>query len=211
MEVLPLPWPMVHFEIARRLYGNPTPEFLLGSLAPDSIHVRTNDRLEKNKTHLMKQNGDFATDEDLIKFINIQKVDDPLYLDFIYGYIAHIYADRVWTFKVYSQFEKQTTDKSVYNKDVSKIEFLLCYSSNWFEEMVHKLNSATCYDIAGLKKHEILTYKDEKITYLADSLNMPMNDPEIISLDMVEKFMDDVVCELKLMFKELHIFLGSAQ
>ncbi|MFX3637474.1 MAG: hypothetical protein ACE3L7_02365 [Candidatus Pristimantibacillus sp.] len=49
-----MPWPMVHFEIARRLYGDPSPEFLLGSLAPDSIHVRTNDRVEKNKSHLMK-------------------------------------------------------------------------------------------------------------------------------------------------------------
>jgi hypothetical protein len=42
-------------------------------------------------------------------------------------------------------------------------------------------------------KHEILTYKDQKIAYLSDPLNKPMNDPEIISLDMVEKFIDDVV------------------
>lgn len=204
-----MPWPMVHFEIARRLYGDPSPEFLLGSLAPDSIHVRTNDRVEKNKSHFMRPDGDFATNDDLKEFLNIQTKFDSLYLDFILGYVAHIYADRAWTFTVYREFEKQSTDKNVYNIDVSKIEFMLSRSTEWFEELIQKLNKATCYDVGGLTRQEILTYKDEKIDYLSDPLNEPMNVPGIISLDMVERFIDDVANELKLMFE--NVSLGAKE
>jgi hypothetical protein len=209
MGGLYLPWPMVHFEIARRLYGNPSPEFLLGSLAPDSIHVRTNDRVEKNKSHLMKPNGDFATNDDLKEFLKTQKIYDSLYLDFILGYVAHIYTDRAWTFTVYREFEKQSADKNVYNIDVSKIEFLLSRSTEWFEEVIQKLNKAACYDVGGLTRQEILTYKDEKIDYLSDPLNEPMNVPRIISLAMVERFIDDVTHELKLMFE--NVSLGAKE
>ncbi len=200
-----MPWPMVHFEIARRLYSDPSSEFLLGSLAPDSIHVRTNDRVEKNKSHLMKPSGDFATNEDLKQFLNIQKKCDSSYLDFIFGYVAHIYADRAWTFTVYHEFEKQSTDKNVYNIDVSKIEYLLSRPAEWFEEVIQKLNKSACYDVGGLTRQEILTYKKQKIDYLSDPLNEPMNVPGIISLDMVERFIDDVVHELKLMFEPASI------
>ncbi|MCU6794932.1 zinc dependent phospholipase C family protein [Paenibacillus sp. WQ 127069] len=204
-----MPWPMVHFEIARRLYGDPSPEFLLGSLAPDSIHVRTNDRVEKNKSHLMKPNGDFATNDDLKEFLKTQRIYDSLYLDFILGYVAHIYADRVWTFTVYREFEKQSADKNVYNIDVSKIEFLLSRSTEWFEEIIQKLNKSACYDVGGLTRQEILTYKDEKIDYLSDPLNEPMNVPRIISLEMVERFIDDVAQELNLMFE--NVSLGAKE
>ncbi|PZE21548.1 hypothetical protein [Paenibacillus xerothermodurans] len=200
-----MPWPMVHFEIARRLYGDPSPEFLLGSLAPDSIHVRTNDRAEKNKSHLMQPNGDFATNNDLKAFLTIQRKYDALYLDFIHGYVAHIYADRAWTYTVYREFEKQSTDKNVYNIDVSKIEFLLSRSTVWFEEVIQKLHRATCYDVGGLTRQEILTYKDEKIDYLSNPLNEPMSIPGIITLDMVERFIDDVAYELKLMFENVSL------
>lgn len=44
-----MPWPMVHFAIASELISEPSPELLLGSLAPDSIHVRTNLRTERQK------------------------------------------------------------------------------------------------------------------------------------------------------------------
>ena len=44
-----MPWPMVHFAVASEINSNPSPEFLLGSLAPDSIHVRSDVRSEKAK------------------------------------------------------------------------------------------------------------------------------------------------------------------
>jgi len=194
---------MVHFEIARRMYGDPSPEFLLGSLAPDSIHVRTNDRAEKNKTHLMKPNGVFATDEDLKGFLHIQNNQDPRYLDFVRGYVAHIYADRVWTYEVYTEFEKRSTDKAVYNTESNKIEFFLRRSPEWFEEIVRKLNQGVSYDIAGLTKHEIATYKDEKIRFLSNPLHEPMDDPSIITYEMVVRFADDAARGLRLLFENV--------
>ncbi|OME86545.1 MULTISPECIES: hypothetical protein [Paenibacillus] len=52
-----MPWPMVHFMISQQLYlGNPTPNLLLGSIAPDAVHVRGNiTREEKGSTHLVQE------------------------------------------------------------------------------------------------------------------------------------------------------------
>lgn len=196
-----MPYPMVHFEIARQLFEEPSPEFLLGSIAPDSIHVRTNERTEKNKTHLMK-NGAFATNRDLSDFLISIKNNDPLHLEFICGYIAHIYTDREWTFKVYSEFEKQSKDKFIYNHDANKIEFLLRQTSGSFDEILRKLNTAKSYDIAGLSKTEILTYKDEKVNYLLEPLNEPMNAPKIITFTMVQNFIKEASSGLKSLFEE---------
>lgn len=99
-----MPWPMVHFAIASELISKPPSELLLGSLAPDSIHVRTNLRTEKAKTHLMPEEGRFATDEELKAFFESNKklaYSDPKFMQYLCGYIAHIYTDRVWTFDIY--------------------------------------------------------------------------------------------------------------
>ncbi|WP_036610424.1 hypothetical protein [Paenibacillus sp. FSL H7-689] len=93
-----MPWPMVHFAIASELISEPSPELLLGSLAPDSIHVRTNLRTEKARTHLMPEAGRFATDEELKGFFESNKklaYSDPKFLQYLCGYIAHIYGSRV--------------------------------------------------------------------------------------------------------------------
>jgi hypothetical protein len=67
-----MPWPMVHFAIAEKLFDHePLPEFLLGSIAPDAIHMRENTtRQDKNKTHLCRADG---TMPDLITFRNFLK------------------------------------------------------------------------------------------------------------------------------------------
>ncbi|BCG59449.1 hypothetical protein PUR_28740 [Paenibacillus sp. URB8-2] len=50
-----MPWPMVHFAISEILTdGNSTPDLLLGSIAPDAIHMRGHvSREEKGVTHLV--------------------------------------------------------------------------------------------------------------------------------------------------------------
>lgn len=107
-----MPWPMVHFAIASELLSNPTPEFIVGSLAPDSIHVRTNERAEKAKTHLMPETARFATDEELRAFFNSNKKraqsepkfmqycsgTSPMYIRIVYGlsrFILHMKFIRV--------------------------------------------------------------------------------------------------------------------
>lgn len=52
-----MPLPMVHLAIAvqahKLISSEPTPAFLLGSIAPDAIHMRPNTtRNDKQKTHL---------------------------------------------------------------------------------------------------------------------------------------------------------------
>ncbi|MGF7050649.1 hypothetical protein J2T13_005199 [Paenibacillus sp. DS2015] len=51
-----MPWPMVHFAISNILYeDNPTRSLLLGSIAPDAIHVRSQiTREEKGVTHSLQ-------------------------------------------------------------------------------------------------------------------------------------------------------------
>jgi hypothetical protein len=58
-----MPLPMVHLAIAVRAHelmgSEPTPAFLLGSIAPDAIHMRPNaTRDDKRKTHLLSDVAD---------------------------------------------------------------------------------------------------------------------------------------------------------
>jgi len=52
-----MPWPIVHFSIAFRMFGGPPQgDFLLGSIAPDAVQFRE-DKLSKAKSHLRNRTG----------------------------------------------------------------------------------------------------------------------------------------------------------
>lgn len=65
-----MPWPMVHFSIAEQLWNqNPSPEFLLGSIAPDAIHMREGStRQDKGRTHLCDDDGTMPSLTDFDNF-----------------------------------------------------------------------------------------------------------------------------------------------
>ncbi|GEM_PF-1008792 len=204
-----MPWPMVHFAIASELISEPSPELLLGSLAPDSIHVRTNLRTEKAKTHLMREAGRFATDEELGVFFESNKplaYSDPKFMQYLCGYIAHIYTDRVWTFDIYPAYEVHPNGRSVYTQDVKKLEFMILRNRNKANDWLSELNVGNAFDLGGLLEAEVYQYRGEKLKFLANPDNEPLGDFNIISMEAMEEFIHLTGLALKQLYTEWNVY-----
>jgi hypothetical protein len=199
-----MPWPMVHFSIAEGLFNDLSPEFLLGSLAPDSIHVRTNDRVKKNETHFMSEDGRFASDENLRDIFekSLLTNTNPLFIQYLCGYIAHIYADRIWTCDVYPEYEKCSKEKNIYVSEVSKIEFHIYHNKPWVTESLNKIKRAKAFNLGGLLEEEVYHYRNDKVDFLENSDNEPIDGPVILSYEMINEFVNKVVGDLQKIFNE---------
>lgn len=204
-----MPWPMVHFAIASELISEPSPELLLGSLAPDSIHVRTNLRTEKAKTHLMPEAGRFATDEELKEFFESNKkvaYSDPKFMQYLCGYIAHIYTDRVWTFDIYPAYEVHPNGRSVYTQDVTKLEFLILRNWNKANDWLSALKVGRAFNLGGLLESEVYQYRGEKLAFLANPDNEPFGDLNILSMEAMEEFIRTTGLALKQLFTKWNVY-----
>lgn len=204
-----MPWPMVHFAIASELISKPSSELLLGSLAPDSIHVRTNLRTEKAKTHLMPETERFATDEELKEFFESNKklaYSDSKFMQYLCGYIAHIYTDRVWTFDIYPAYEVHPNGRSMYTQDVTKLEFLILRNWNRANDWLSELNVGKAYDIGGLLESEVYLYREEKLGFLANSDNEPLGDLNILSMETMQEFIYKTALALKQLYMKWDVY-----
>ncbi|OAB38645.1 hypothetical protein PMSD_06425 [Paenibacillus macquariensis subsp. defensor] len=200
-----MPWPMVHFSVASELLSNPTSEFLLGSLAPDSIHVRTNERIEKAKTHLMHEEGKFATDEDLKVFFEYNKhlaFSNSRFMQYLCGYIAHIYTDRVWTLDIYPEYELYPNGKSIYTHDVTTFEYLILRNKPENRDLLSRLEAGKAFELGGLLEQEVYDYRKEKIEFIKNLENEYLIDPSILSMNKLEGFIETTALGLRRLFME---------
>ncbi|MBM6383034.1 MAG: hypothetical protein JSY10_03440 [Paenibacillus sp.] len=204
-----MPWPMVYFAVASEISSNPSPEFLLGSLAPDSIHVRSDVRSEKAKTHLMIEEGRFATDEELRAFWESHRQQaelDPAFWQYLCGYIAHIYTDRVWTFDIYPAYEEHPDGRKRYTQEVTKLEFMILRNRSGSHELLNKLNAGKAYDLGGLLEQEVVQYRKVKVDFLSNPAHEPVEDLSILSMDVLEHFIHTTALRLKQLFTEWNVF-----
>ncbi|WJM09849.1 hypothetical protein [Paenibacillus sp. PK1-4R] len=204
-----MPWPMVHFAIASEVISDPSPELLLGSLAPDSIHVRTNLRTEKAKTHLMPEAGRFATDEELEAFFELNKqlaYSDPKFMQYLCGYIAHIYTDRVWTFDIYPAYEVHPNGRSVYTQDVTKLEFMILQNWNGANDWLSELKVGRAFNLGGLLESEVYQYRGEKLAFLANPDNEPLVDLNILSIEAMEEFIHTNGLAIKQLYTKWDVY-----
>nr|WP_154887072.1 hypothetical protein [Paenibacillus xylanexedens] len=204
-----MPWPMVHFAVASEIVLHSSPSFLLGSLAPDSIHVRTNIRSEKAKTHLMAVEHEFPTDTDFQHVIesNRQRMQqDHQFAQYLCGYIAHIYTDREWTYQIYPPYEADPNGRSVYTHDVKKLEFRILREYVGAYGWLDQLMTAKAYEFGGLSSHEVYEYRGEKLNFLMNKENEPADDFHVLTMDSISTFILKTALNLKTRFKEWHVY-----
>lgn len=209
-----MPWPMVHFAIATKVYvTDPSPSFLLGSIAPDAIHMRHNvTRKDKGYTHLVS--------EDKLPSIEIIKKNCLEYLnqntevewkEYILGYFAHLYADLRWTETIYAEFERNYQGdkqdlRNIYNKEVSQIEFNLFKSEEWAQSVITKLQRAKAFTIEPfITRQEVSQYRDVKIEWLFDDGNEPNINPIYFAAGSVRDFIIKTSNELSELFKDWRV------
>jgi len=129
-----MPYPMTHLCIAYNILNN-TPQikepcdFLLGAIAPDSVHFRDNYESNMKKvSHLTvgdEKWGEVTNNEEWLEniliFLQESKYKYKNEVDFIYGYCCHIIADiqnnkKLWTpFRLSTLYSTEKSNNNVYS------------------------------------------------------------------------------------------------
>jgi hypothetical protein len=162
-----MPFPMVHLSIARNILGTAHHikrpcQFMLGSIAPDSVHFRPDFESEMKKaSHLVigDERWGRVTDnagwkENVLRFLELMKdFEDP---DFILGYCAHVLADikhniEIWTpFRLEHQHELDSGQGSALHREAVEVDFELYRTCRERPEMWDLLEQAQAVDIPGI-------------------------------------------------------------
>lgn len=201
-----MPWPMVHFAISETLFdGHPSPHLLLGSIAPDAVHMRGQiSREEKGATHLI-HNGEFS-DKELIaeKCLEyLRKRSEPEWKDFVIGYFTHVYTDARWTYTLYANFEQNCTGakneiRQIYNREVSQVEFELLRSMRSAKNLIALLSKADGYTIDPyVTQLEVNQYRDLKLEWLQNPHHEPRITPIYFKPGEIWSFINETTKQLK--------------
>lgn len=202
-----MPFAMTHLYIAYNILSN-TPQikkpcdFLIGALAPDSVHFRNNYNSDmKKKSHLCvgdEKWGRFTNNqewlENVLAFLQENKHLEEV--DFIYGYCSHILADIQNNIKIWTPFlleNRETLDKglgSIYHEESYDIDYVLYLSNPKQKEIWEILEDAIGYDIPNVvvadeinkMKHSILHSQFLNREYADVSLN------KYVTLSNIQEF-----------------------
>ncbi|WP_310186902.1 hypothetical protein [Bacillus sp. 3255] len=206
---------MVHFSIALRVWEEElTPEFLLGSLAPDAIHMREGtNRQDKGRTHLCLDDGTMPDLAVIHRFCEERlRSRDPFFRQFALGYAAHIWTDLRWTQTVWQSFVEQAGQqriepfgdlKSIYNREVCQLDYDLLRMEKRADAMLASVARSRAYSLPPLlKEQEIASYGDRVVRDLRDASMEPRITPAYITMDTIQEFMERTSEELRELMKE---------
>ena len=183
-----MPLPMVHLAIAYNIVeaGFNTknlPNFYLGAISPDAIHMRPNaDRFAKNQTHLLQSNrnwekiNEYEHTNYIMDFVYKNKTESNI--DFLWGYGIHILTDILWRKRVFSDFiVKYRKDENpvqeerwAYYNDTDRLDFFLFEESPWRENVWDKLQAANAMDFMDLLSAEEINAWNDRTLHWYDGL-----------------------------------------
>lgn len=198
-----MPLPMIHLAIAVQLGAQHapclSPGFLLGSIAPDAIHMRPNtNRDDKRVTHLIDELGGFPIDADIRALIQEHlTAQSPLPL-FALGYAAHILTDSLWRRTLLETFQSripadldQATYRTLYYQETDQIDFNLYHQAGWRAEVWEKLAAAAAVDFPPLLTgDEIDGWRVRTVRWFTEIKSEPGITPQYITDAMAHTFID---------------------
>ena len=200
-----MPLPMVHLAVAMRLCSSrgiaPSPAFLLGSIAPDAIHMRDAIQSEdKHFVHLRKARNR----EDLRRIHGVLKSyrsQGPEMKDFAEGYVVHILTDLAWTSTVYETFcsslpEGMTPEeqRALYYQESDQIDFNLYATAPWRSEAWELLHIACPINFDTLlTAEEIRGWQQRVLRWFDEIKEEPKIRPRYITDAMVQQFIAGAV------------------
>ncbi|CAG7616074.1 hypothetical protein PAESOLCIP111_01862 [Paenibacillus solanacearum] len=196
-----MPLPMVHLNVAVEYFehGVVPPAFLLGSIAPDAIHMRKGtNREHKRQTHLTAE-----SQPDLQAYMRsryehyIVQRGDEQWKWFVQGYFAHLLTDYLWLLDVYAVFKAKTAldglakeeAKSVYYRDTDQIDFHYYRTKPWVRDVWSGLIGARSFDMEPLLTAREIHYWRLRTVHWFDLLGEePEVEPHYITQPMVDAF-----------------------
>jgi hypothetical protein len=198
-----MPLPMVHLAVAVQLAEiagqPPSPSFLLGSIAPDAIHMRPNIRLgnqgDKEVTHLNHPVD--TADHQRVRDMLIEYLDDTSSLkQFAAGYAAHILVDRLWIKTIMGSFRASiptemddAARRTLYYQETDQIDCNLYQHMPWREAVWRDLRQAAAPDFQPwLSAAEIEGWQVRTLNWYDDPTHEPHITPQYLTDDKVAAF-----------------------
>lgn len=163
---------MMHLLIAEKIYKSGMipissyGDFLLGSIAPDAVHVR------EQYTRKMKDISHYSfNNESQVEFFNtfIDEYKTSDNIDFVVGYLVHLLSDMIWYHSVRVPFKSKFSKKpsvdmnmnEVYYFDCEQIEQQLFFDNEAYQ-IVKSLDNGKAYSLEGMiEKREVYIWKDK--------------------------------------------------
>lgn len=197
-----MPLPMVHLAVAVQMHARCqrtlSPEFLLGSLAPDAIHARpATTREDKNRTHFHFTGDHDAFLTQVQKYLADQLVTqtDLPARAFAAGYATHVLTDSVWAMTVYARFRRGAdaqvdleARRALYYQETEKVDFLLYHGEPWRETVWAALCSARAFAVPDLlSAAEVSQWQEHTLSWF-DQHKEPAVQPRFITETIVREF-----------------------
>lgn len=209
-------FPIAHLWIAYNILNSTDkikkPEdFMLGAIAPDSVHYRDNyDSSMKKISHLCVGNekwGEVTNNREwtdhVLEFLNENMNKDIT--DFVYGYCCHILADIQNNIKIWIPFRSSNTytfDKwgtSGYHEEARKVDFEL---SRLYEEKAavwKLLEKSKGYDIPEIVKAKDINAIRDSILYnqYKDVEHVDLSNHQFITIQSMMDFITNESINVK--------------
>lgn len=206
-----MPLPMVHLAIAvqahtlanRRL----TPAFVLGSLAPDAIHMRPGtDRDDKARVHLGLWQMSEPEALERIQNLMDENCSEENGLDpFVGGYAAHLLTD-YWWLQAFARpfFERFSSDtpseerREWYYRETDQVDFNLYRCAAWRQAVWRMLAEACAPDFSPyLSADEIDGWRQRTLDWFEKLKQEPGILPQFITDEVVADFIQSSALRLQ--------------
>ncbi|XEC96610.1 hypothetical protein AB6A23_08740 [Paenibacillus tarimensis] len=196
-----MPLPMVHLAIAVKYFEDQCipNSFFLGSIAPDSIHMRNNaSRDDKSRTHFGGQQTDPILLENYYKEYISQKIDSD-WRWFVKGYFAHVLTDYYWVKSVYHRFKEEALENKLTNEGIrtkyyletDEVDFFLYETKEWKHKVWNGLVHTKIYSIDPLLNEEEINFWRLRTIHWFDLItSKPGIEPQYITKLLVEEFIE---------------------
>ncbi len=192
-----MPLPMVHLAIAVDLAaGTPAPAFLLGSLAPDAIHMRDGfEREAKRITHLNSPRDSDKHEQVQDLLARYEDASLPRRA-FAAGYAAHLLTDRFWITEVVRPFQRlvppapdEAAYRQAYYQEVDQVDFNLYHHAPWRDQVWQRLAQAEASDFAPLlTRGEIDRWRERTLRWFTELKEEPGVQPWYLTDQVVGDF-----------------------
>ena len=214
-----MPLPMVHLLLARtieeKLGIKNSKYFLLGSIAPDSIHKRAgSNRTDKHKTHMFfngygNEEAIRLNKESVINTVMGFRGYDKDYRDFINGYCIHTVLDIIWINKIFNVLAATLRSGGInfndirtkYYQETNICDSAIYNSGSWtreYKEMLRTAGPLGFKDI--LTKDEVGSWKNEIIRkmdgYENEKKKYPPEAAHYITYKIIIKFINEFLDEV---------------
>ncbi|MDE5866821.1 MAG: hypothetical protein K2H31_09515 [Lachnospiraceae bacterium] len=211
---------MIHMEIAYRLLEQISQienaaEFILGSVAPDSVHMNPHFEIGmKVQSHMFEGCGKWSDTQDYVRWrSNIENVlhkytdtgKSTVYRDFVFGLCVHCLTDYWNDIKIWRNLQKEyippmefTEFREAYYPEARGIDLWLHQNGKNTKSIMEMLDRSVAFDIVGLvNKDDIEKQKEHLLNVQYNVDTVDISKYRFLSADFLEDFIEFNVNDIK--------------